>query len=614
MVRTSNGRRRNRRSRGVLSAAVGLLVVPALAVSVLAGPVLAAPLAASAAAPGAIPSYAVAAQASLPAAGSGVAVDPARGVVYVAGRAAGAVFVYDEATLTLLRTIPVADQPYNIAVGPTGVVYVTQYTGNDAQGSVSVIQPGAGAVAATLPTGLSPVGLTISHDGTRLWVANYSSMFLSVYDLSDPVAPVRLPDLATPGTTNETVTESADGSLLYLPNSNNAVHVVDSETGAAVATWATANGAHQVTFTTDGGQGIVSTQLGTTAPVFSTQSNAQAGSIPVANSYYQSQDTGIGATFITLPFTSGGALGIVDSSNATLVQTLTGVPAAYYTATDPVTQATFVTSLGSALLTKVVPAGPEIVQDPADQTVPDGQAATFTASSIGGEQPVTARWQVSTDDGATFADVPGATATSYTFAAALAQSGARYRVVFTDLNGVTAISSAATLTVTPVAPRITQNPAPATVSDGDTATFTAAATGSQPLTVHWQVSTDGGAAFADIPGATGLSYTTEALARADDGARYRAVFANEAGSATTAAALLTVEADGPTPTPTPTPTAPTPTPSPTTPGTTPDDSGRLASTGSTGATIGIALGLGALLMGAGVVLVVVRRRRRSVNE
>jgi hypothetical protein len=79
------------------------------------------------------------------------------------------------------------------------------------------------------------------------------------------------------------------------------------------------------------------------------------------------------------------------------------------------------------------------------------------------------------------------------------------------------------------------------VTAGQTATFTTAATGSPTPTVQWQVSTDGGVTFSNVSGATSatLSFAT---ALSQNGNRYRAVFTNAAGPATTTAATLTVNA------------------------------------------------------------------------
>src|SRR5213593_2259631 len=334
------------------------------------------------------------------------------------------------------------------------------------------------------------------------------------------------------------------------------------------------------------------------------------------------------------------------------------------------------------------PTPPAITTQPANQTVTAGQTASFTAAATGSPTP-TVQWLVSTNSGATFSNISGATSTRLSFTTALSQSGNQYRAVFTNRAG-TATTTAATLTVnatppppstsgiitlqntnsnlcidtggstsfttliqspcstsntqkftltaapqsgwyylvsvasnlcwdvaggsgsagaliqqyscvavTPEyfqlkavsggyqilsanmtngcldvvgastasganieqntcigsanqifsiassspSPTITTQPVDQTVTAGQAATFTAAATGSPTPTVQWQVSTDGGATFSNLSGATSttMSFTT---ALSQNGNKYRAVFTNSAGSATTTAATLTVTPSG----------------------------------------------------------------------
>lgn len=552
----------------------------------------------------AAPTYQIARQIVLPATGAGVAVDPARGLLYVAGRGSGAVWVYDEATLTLQHTIAVPNQPYNLAVGPTGLVYVSQYTGNNLAGTVSVIDPTTDAVVATLPTGNSPVGVAVSNDGSRLYVANLSSSFLSVFDLGTPAAPVALANLPLPGG-SETVTESADGSTLFVPNDGGSVFVVATGTGTVTSTWTGFSSAHQVALSTDGTHAFVSQQLGGPMPVFSVASNTQAGTLPLTTTYYQATDAALGAGFVTQPFTNGGTLAVIDQSTGAVLQSVPGVTSAYYPAADPTTHSVFVTSITSSLLTQVVPAPPIVTTDPVSQTIPDGSTATFSAAASGAS-PITVQWQSSTNGGATWTDVAGATATSYTTPVALlADSGTRFRAVFTDAVGATATTVAATLTVVPAPVTVVTDPVSQTVGEGAAATFTAAASGTGPITVQWQSSIDGGTTWSDIAGATDTSYTTPDTASGDDGTQFRAVFTGPGtgNTATSEAATLTVTAVVPTPTPTPTsgPTsAPTTAPAPGT---------DLADTGSTSPLLPIVIA-GLAAMAGAVVLVGSRRRLR----
>jgi sugar lactone lactonase YvrE len=92
------------------------------------------------------------------------------------------------------------------------------------------------------------------------------------------------------------------------------------------------------------------------------------------------------------------------------------------------------------------------------------------------------------------------------------------------------------------APVVTAQPADASVVVPAAASFTAAGTGTPSPTVQWQQSTDGGTTWTAIAGATQSSYSTPATTTADNAKRFRAVFSNAAGSATSNGAVLTVSA------------------------------------------------------------------------
>ncbi len=183
---------------------------------------------------------------------------------------------------------------------------------------------------------------------------------------------------------------------------------------------------------------------------------------------------------------------------------------------------------------------PTVVSAPADQSVVEGSAATFSVVAAGAA-PLSYQW-ASSPDGITFTAIAGATSTGYnTGATTLAQSGTRYRVVVSNSLG-SVVSSAALLTVTPlpVAPAITMQPVDQTVTTPATATFSVTASGTA-LTYQWQVSSDGGMTFNAVPG--GPSAPTLAVTNtlvAQSGQRYRVVVSNSAGSVTSSSALLTV--------------------------------------------------------------------------
>lgn len=91
-----------------------------------------------------------------------------------------------------------------------------------------------------------------------------------------------------------------------------------------------------------------------------------------------------------------------------------------------------------------------------------------------------------------------------------------------------------------VSPSITSQPSTIEVYEGQTATFTAVATGGG-LSYQWQKSDNAGVDWSDITGATSTSYTTAATVRTtDNNDQFRCVVTNTAGTVNSNAATLTV--------------------------------------------------------------------------
>lgn len=84
------------------------------------------------------------------------------------------------------------------------------------------------------------------------------------------------------------------------------------------------------------------------------------------------------------------------------------------------------------------------------------------------------------------------------------------------------------------APAISEHPVSQTVPLGQPATFTVAASGTPPLGYQWQRN------GANITGATAASYTIAAVGGGDNGAAFRCIVSNSAGTAVSNTAILTV--------------------------------------------------------------------------
>ena len=187
-------------------------------------------------------------------------------------------------------------------------------------------------------------------------------------------------------------------------------------------------------------------------------------------------------------------------------------------------QAVFTNSVGNVTTSAATLTVDAVTTQPANTSVNVGQAPRLLPSVPTPAARTPCSWQVSTDGGATFNNISGATSTTYSFTATSAETGDEYRAVFSNTAG-TFNSTAATLTVD----YVTIQPANQTVSVGQNVAFSAASSNpSGTDTVQWQVSTDGGTTFTDITGATSTTYSFTATS-AENGNEYQAVFTNTRG-------------------------------------------------------------------------------------
>jgi extracellular elastinolytic metalloproteinase len=174
---------------------------------------------------------------------------------------------------------------------------------------------------------------------------------------------------------------------------------------------------------------------------------------------------------------------------------------------------------------------------PSDATLCENNNVTFTVAATGTPVP-TYKWQVSTDGGSNYNDIPGQTSSALSFTATAAMNGYKYRSVATN-GSTSATSNAVTLVVNRLV-TITGQPTNSTVCAGVNASFSVTATGSpNPLSYKWQVSTDNGVNFTDIAGQTS-STLTFATTTAMNGNRYRSIVTGACGFINSNAVILTV--------------------------------------------------------------------------
>ncbi len=253
--------------------------------------------------------------------------------------------------------------------------------------------------------------------------------------------------------------------------------------------------------------------------------------------------TGTGfAAADTVKFASSAASNVVVGSASSLTATAPPGTAGTVdvTVTDPSTGTSATTTADH--YTYVTPPSPPTVTgvSPSSGSTAGGNTVTITGTGFAAADTVKFASSAASN-------VVVGSASSLTATAPPGTAGTVDVTVTDPSTGTSATTSADHYTyVTPACaqtPTVTTEPSSVTVTAGQSATFTAAA--STPAncsapTVQWQVSTDHGTTFADITAATSATLTVSSTATSESGDEYRAVFTDGAGATDSSAATLTV--------------------------------------------------------------------------
>lgn len=174
---------------------------------------------------------------------------------------------------------------------------------------------------------------------------------------------------------------------------------------------------------------------------------------------------------------------------------------------------------------------PIIEVEPTSQNIEAGEKANFKVEATGDN--LLYQWF---KDGTL---IPGAVTDSYTTPATSSEDHqSQYFVQITNNSGDSLNSNSATLSVTNSRITIISQPASQTVIQGQSATFSVSAEGSN-LTYQWRKN---GVAIA---GANNSVYSTPPLAVADDGTEFSAAVTNSTGDVISSIALLNVNSPEP---------------------------------------------------------------------
>jgi len=179
---------------------------------------------------------------------------------------------------------------------------------------------------------------------------------------------------------------------------------------------------------------------------------------------------------------------------------------------------------------------------PQSLTVKSNALVTLTAPTTG-NQPQPVQWQVSTDNGKSWTNVPMSSAVQankLVVTASSSTSNEQYRAqVAGTSNGTASQTSNAVALNVVQAPSVAVQASTLKTAAGTKVTLTATVKGGAATAIQWQVQIAGSNVWSNINAATSLTYSFTAGAT-DNGSRYRVIVDNAAGAADSTAVTLAV--------------------------------------------------------------------------
>ncbi|WP_433081474.1 PKD domain-containing protein [Dactylosporangium sp. CA-052675] len=282
-----------------------------------------------------------------------IAVDPGRGLAYVANNTSG-LNVVDVARSRIITTVPrVGSGDLSVALTPGGD---RAYIADDSDKSLAVVDVTGYKVIASVVVGQNPKDVAVAPDGRHAYV-------VAAETYTNPHGNVAVVDTATNtvtatiqvGSQSRAIAVTPDGKHAYVANlGDNTVSVLDLATNAVTATIAVGARPLDVAMAPDGARAYVSSYEANSVAVIDTATNAVAATVPV------------GAHAHTVAVAPDGRRAFIAADDGT-----SGLMVPF----DPATGAT-----GPAVKIDRIPARAVFV----DVAAPAGPAADFTVTPIDG--------------------------------------------------------------------------------------------------------------------------------------------------------------------------------------------------------------------------------------
>jgi gliding motility-associated-like protein len=187
----------------------------------------------------------------------------------------GTVTVINTQTSTITATITVGSAPNGVSVSPDGS---RVYVANTFSNNVSVINTSINAVIATTPVGNFPNAVSVSYDGSQVFVSNINDGTVSVITTASNTVTATISGFNQPFS----IAASPTGNFLYVANSAlGTVSVVNTATNTIKKTITVGDDPWQIAVSPDGSRVYVTNLTDNTVSVINTSTNSVVSTIAV---------------------------------------------------------------------------------------------------------------------------------------------------------------------------------------------------------------------------------------------------------------------------------------------------------------------------------------------
>ena len=236
------------------------------------------------------------------------------------------------------KQVTLGDRPYGLALSPNGHFALASNDGQSTQ-SLQVIDAASGAVVQTIPyAGDEAVsfGIAFAPNGSKVYVSGGGNNKIRVFSISGETLTEQSSIVLPPGPTRpffgdkapypDGLAISPDGSRLYVANNlGDSMSIVNTATGATVATTPVGRNPYTVALSGDGKTAYVSDWGGNTVSVVDAATGAAKGSIAVGtHPSAMTLDAGAGRLYVAN--SDSDNVSVIDTATNGVLQTIDLAP------------------------------------------------------------------------------------------------------------------------------------------------------------------------------------------------------------------------------------------------------------------------------------------------